>query len=414
MRGRASGRLALVGVLAMGAAGCDWAQFRSDAAHTGNIYETELGVDNVADLAPLWTVEHDLALPGVVTAEGAVVVVADGEVRAYETATGEPRWAVPLPTIADLHREWAPPSSHDGIVHVGYTDPLFSWGVHGGFLKIDAGTGVDTMVDSQSAVRSPATFDGDDVWYRYAEVGPMGQGVFTGIEGRLADGRTMRTLDGAAFTGQGTPPAVADGVAYAMRADDGFLDAYDADATEGCSDAGAYRLCTPLWSAPVTGGASPAVSGSTVFASTGAGVAAYAAEGVRGPDQQPLWQADVAGASAVALDPAADATRVFVGSSDGTLKTFAAAGCGGATTCAPAWEGLAGGAVTAPAVANGVVYVGSADGFVHAFAGPGCGAAPCAPLWSAATPGVPTQVVVASGRLHVLTGTGELVAFGLP
>jgi outer membrane protein assembly factor BamB len=179
--------------------------------------------------------------------------VADGEVRAYETATGEPRWAVPLPTIDDLHREWALPSGHDGIVHVGYTDPLFSWGVHGGFLKIDAETGVDTMVNSQGAVRSPATFAGDDVWYRYGEVGAMRQGVFTGIEGRLADGRTMRTLDGAAFTGQGTPPAVADGVAYAMRADGGFLDAYDADATEGCSDAGAYRLCTPLWSAPVTG-----------------------------------------------------------------------------------------------------------------------------------------------------------------
>jgi outer membrane protein assembly factor BamB len=83
-------------------------------------------------------------------------------------------------------------------------------------------------------------------------------------------------------------------------------------------------------------------------------------------------------------------------------------------TCAPVWQGLAGGAVTSPAVANGVVYVGSADGFVHAFAAAGCGEAICAPLWSAATPGAPTQVVVASGRVHVLTATGELAAFGLP
>jgi outer membrane protein assembly factor BamB len=406
--------IALVAAVALSATACDWSQFRSDAAHTGSVYETELGVGNVADLAPLWTVEHDLALPGVVTAEGAVVVVADAEVRGYEAATGEPRWAVPLPTIGDLHREWAPPSSRDGVVHVGYTDPLTSGGVHGGFLKIDAGTGVDTMVGSQGAVRSPATFTGDDVWYRYAEVGPMGQGAFSGIEGRLTDGRTLRTLDSPTATGQGTPPAVAGGVAYAGRADGGFLDAYDADATEGCSDAGNYRLCTPLWSAPVTGGARPAVSGSTVFAATGTGVAAYATEGVRGPDQQPRWRADVAGASAVALHPAAAATRVFVGSSDGTLEAFAAGGCGGATTCTPAWQGLAGGAVGAPAVANGVVYAGSADGFVHAYAAAGCGEATCAPVWSAPTPGAPTQVVVANGRVHVLTATGELVAFGLP
>jgi outer membrane protein assembly factor BamB len=115
-------------------------------------------------------------------------------------------------------------------------------------------------------------------------------------------------------------------------------------------------------------------------------------------------------ASAVALD----GTRVFVGSSAGTLEAFAAAGCGEAPTCAPVWQGTTGGAVTAPAVANEVVYVGSADGFVHAFAAAGCGQPACAPLWSAATPGEPTQVVVADGRVHVLTSAGDLAAIGLP
>lgn len=412
LRGRR--RIALAVAVTLSATACDWSQFRSDAAHTGNVYETVLGVDNVAELTPLWSVEHDLALPGVVTTAGAVVVVADGDALAYEDDTGATRWEVALPPVGDLHRAWQPPSSRDAVVHVGYTNPLFSSGLSGGFLLIDARTGADTDTGRDVGVESPPTFSGEDTWYSYGEVGPLGQGIFLGIEGRLADGRTVRTIE-AGTSGASSPPApaVAGGMVFTTPGGGGSLDAYDATATENCSDLGNFRSCTPLWSAAVSGRAVPAVAGSTVFAASATGIAAYATDR-RGPDQQPLWQAEVTGASAVALDPAADAARVFVGSGDGTLKSFAAAGCGVAGTCAPAWQGLTGGAVSAPAVANGVVYVGSADGFVHAFAAHGCGGATCAPLWSAATPGAPTHVVVANGRVHVLTATGELVTFGLP
>jgi outer membrane protein assembly factor BamB len=63
---------------------------------------------------------------------------------------------------------------------------------------------------------------------------------------------------------------------------------------------------------------------------------------------------------------------VLVGSSDGNLYAFDAAGttdCSGTPTfCLPLWTGSTGGGVdSSPAIANGMVYVGSEDGKLYAF-----------------------------------------------
>jgi len=63
---------------------------------------------------------------------------------------------------------------------------------------------------------------------------------------------------------------------------------------------------------------------------------------------------------------------VFVGSGDGNLYAFDAAGsidCSGTPTfCSPLWTGNTGGAVeSSPAIANGMVYVGSDDGKLYAY-----------------------------------------------
>ena len=51
----------------------------------------------------------------------------------------------------------------------------------------------------------------------------------------------------------------------------------------------------------------------------------------------------------------------------------------------------------------------------YAFAAAGCGGATtCEPLWSTATPSPPTGVIVANGRVFVTTTTGDLVAYALP
>lgn len=410
--------IALVAAVALTATACDWAQFRSDAAHTGNVHETRVGVDNVAGLEPLWTADTGNARPrGPLTSAGAVIVTTGGSVKAFEAATGAPRFDVPLPQYPyeGYSRTWSPPSAHDGTIYVGYMDPLTSGGAGGGFAHVDAATGAVSEHGSGAAVLTTATFAGDDVWYGYGLIAPFAGGVYVGIEGQLADGRLFRSVEEQAGSGPivGATPTVAGGVVYAARTAGGFLDAYDAAAVENCTDVGGFRACTPLWSASVAGRPSPAVSDSSVFITTGSGVAAYATD-VRGPDQRPVWTADVPGPSLLALDPAGEATRAFVGSADGSLHVFDAAGCGPTGPCAPIWRGTTGGAVTAPAVANGVVYVGSADGFVHAFDAAGCGTATCPPLWSAATPGAPGAPIVANGRVIVTTDTGDVVAFGLP
>jgi outer membrane protein assembly factor BamB len=72
---------------------------------------------------------------------------------------------------------------------------------------------------------------------------------------------------------------------------------------------------------------------------------------------------------------------VYIGSDDGKLYAFNAAGCG-AAQCQPLWTGTIGGSVfeSSPAVAKGIVYIGS-DHFLAAFTAAGCGTATCAPLW---------------------------------
>ena len=42
-------------VLAVALAGCDWAQFRLDAAHSGASADSKVGRANVTTLAPSWT-----------------------------------------------------------------------------------------------------------------------------------------------------------------------------------------------------------------------------------------------------------------------------------------------------------------------------------------------------------------------
>lgn len=417
-------RVAAVGALVVAAAGCDWEMVRGDAGRTGNAAEDVLGAGNVAGLAQAWVAHTGAQAPaGPVTAAGAVMVVDGDSVVAYEADSGELRWDSPLPPFIDPNppRQWTGPSARAGTVHVGYANPLTSGGSSGGFVEFDGVTGESTGGDAccggggGAAPSSSPSFDGGDTWFAATYVEPMATGAWAGPEGRLGDGRTLRALTASSGTiGTSGAPAIADGMAYFGRPGGGALDAIDATGAEGCTPYGSFSNCTPLWSATVTGMPQVAASGDAVYATTGEGVAAFATgDGVRGPDQQPRWRAVVAGATPVALTPAADATSVLVGSSDGTLRAFAAGGCG-AATCAPTWVAPTGGATTAPVVANGVAYVGSADGRVHAFAAAGCGAATCAPLWTASAPGAPATVVVANARVFVTTTAGDLVAYALP
>ena len=108
----------------------------------------------------------------------------------------------------------------------------------------------------------------------------------------------------------------------------------------------------------------------------------------------PLWTATTG--DEIFSSPAVSRGVVYVGSFDGKLYAFDAAGstnCSGTPkTCFPQWTAPTGGGVFAsPAVANGVVYVGSFDDKLYAFSAAGttgCSGTPkvCAPLWTRPSP----------------------------
>ena len=118
--------------------------------------------------------------------------------------------------------------------------------------------------------------------------------------------------------------------------------------------------------------------------------------------------------------PAVANGAVYVGSDDGRLYAFDAAGCAGApaTGCSPLWRAVTGGPVSSsPALANGAVYVGSMDGHLYAFGASGtdgCSGAPkvCSPRWVGNTAGpVRSSPAVANGVVFVGSDDQRLYGF---
>ena len=159
--------------------------------------------------------------------------------------------------------------------------------------------------------------------------------------------------------------------------DGGTLQAFDAAGNTNCS--GTPKISAPIWGAVVgdSVASSPAVSGGVVYvgsdhdAAGGGALLAFDAAGstnCSGGFCQPLWKAALGGGaiSDRASSPAVTGGVVYIGSKDGKLYAFDAAGntnCSGSPkTCQPLWTATTGAGIQAsPAVANGVVYVGSLD-----------------------------------------------------
>jgi outer membrane protein assembly factor BamB len=233
-------------------------------------------------------------------------------------------------------------------------------------------------------------------------------------------------------------PAVADGVAYVA---DGTLSAFDAAGVTNCS--GTPKSCAPLWTAPTAGGSAAVVNGivytESYFGSISGGTLdAFDAAGVRNcsgvPKRcAPLWTAALNGGFG-GLQPLAVAGGIVYVSSSGRLSAFDAAGvrnCSGSPkSCAPLWTASSndGSYYSSPAVATGVVYVGSGDGSLSAFDAAGvtsCSGVPktCAPLWTtfwwlgtSASPAVVDGVVYVAGydQLYAFDAAGVRSCSGNP
>ncbi|HJV08680.1 MAG TPA: PQQ-binding-like beta-propeller repeat protein, partial [Acidimicrobiales bacterium] len=131
---------------------------------------------------------------------------------------------------------------------------------------------------------------------------------------------------------------------------------------------------------------SPAVANGVVYVGSRDGKL-YAFDAAGGA---PVWAATTGGA--VDSSPAVASGMVYVGSNDDKLYAFDAA------TGAPRWAATTGDNVfSSPAVANGVAYVGSNDGKLYAF-----DAVAGTPLWTATTGGVVfSSPAVANGVVYV-------------
>jgi outer membrane protein assembly factor BamB len=153
-------------------------------------------------------------------------------------------------------------------------------------------------------------------------------------------------------------------------------------------------------------------------------VYAFDAHGCGATSCGPVWQADTG--DVVYSSPAVANGVLYVGSQDQKLYAFSAAGTtgcaapapGSVKTCTPLWTATVGGSVySSPAVANGVVYVGSDDGHLYAFDAAGqrnCNGSPkaCNPLANVATNGpVQSSPAVESGTVFVGSADGGLYAY---
>jgi serine/threonine-protein kinase len=114
---------------------------------------------------------------------------------------------------------------------------------------------------------------------------------------------------------------------------------------------------------------------------------------------------------------------VYVGSDDGKLDAFSQLGdpsscTGSPKTCTPLWTAATGdGVASSPAVAGGIVYVGSNDGKLYAFDAAGgaatCTGTPleCTPLWTLTTAdAVASSPSVVDGVVYVGSNDGNVYA----
>jgi outer membrane protein assembly factor BamB len=221
-----------------------------------------------------------------------------------------------------------------------------------------------------------------------------------------------------------------------VGADDGNLYAFDAAGTTTCS--GVPKVCAALWTYHSGGDvvSAPAVVNGVIYVGDElARVSAFDAAGktnCSGTPKvcQPLWATVLNAQQGIFSSPAVAHGTVYIGDECNLSGPFLQPLCNNpphfyafdAGTGAVRWTAINSSApvISSPGVANGLVFVGSGDGNLYAFdaAGSlGCSGTPtfCSPLWTGSTgAGVDSSPAIANGKVYVGSGDGKLYVFGLP
>jgi outer membrane protein assembly factor BamB len=343
--------------------------------------------------APLWTASTGSIIESSPAVVNGVVYIGseDGKLYAFDAAgntncSGTPKVCSPLWTASTATLSDSSPTVAQGVVYIG--------GENGNLYAFDAaGT---TNCSGTPKACAP-------LWT--AQIG----------------GRVYSS------------PGVSNDIVYDGSLNGGNVYAFDAAGTTDCS--GTPKACTPLWTYH-TGSvsSSPAVLNGIIYIGDFLSrVSAFDAAGntnCSGTPKvcQPLWATGVNSSIGVVSSPAVAYGTVYVG--DECNFGFPSFNCANpphfyafdAATGAVRWTAIGSSApvTSSPGVANHLVFVGSGDGNLYAFDAAGsldCSGTPtfCSPLWTGSTGGgVESSPAIANGKVYVGSGDGKLYVFGLP
>jgi len=387
---------ALIGV---STSGC-WLQVGGNGLKTGwNSFESGVTAANVGTLHLSWS--KNLGSGGAsfpLVNAGRVFVSSSPLMTAFDAGTGAILWQKDT-TEGTYTPGLGDPALENGHVVTAYG--IFSFG---GTFSFDQATGTytDSGVDQVFPYNAPAV-DGSTVAMELGEVNSGGAATFISY-GTHTGFINFQTIPEAR---PASNPMIAGDFVYATQGTTVFAFALDS-----CPSSPITGDCGPTWTADVGSNAGMPVSLSPTEVAVGlANGNAAVLDASTGALQ---WTAVTGSTNATA--PAVTNTTMYVGTQDGSVRAFPAAGCGGAT-CSATWSGAAGAAIPMqPMVAGDVVYAGTAAGRVVAFPAAGCGGATCSTLFTATVDASATSVtpVVMGGQLYVTTNTGTVAAYRLP
>ena len=359
-----------------------------DAAGTANCSGTP------KTCAPLWTGSTGGSIESSPAIVNGVVYIGsdDGKLYAFDAAgttncSGTPKTCAPLWTASTSGGIASSPTVVNGVVYIGSEDGnLYAFDASGttncsGTPK--ACVPLWTASVGGTVFSSPAVSNG--VVYIGSQNGTPSFFAFdaAGITNCSGTPKTCAPLWTYQTTGaMSSSPAVLNGIVYIG---DFFAKVYGFDAAGNTNCSGTPKVCRPLWTTGVNSNigviSSPAVAYGTVYVGDECNLGGSPPQPVcNNPPHFFAFNAATGAVRWTAIGSSAPVTSspgvanhlVFVGSGDGHLYAFDAAGslgCSGTpTSCSPLWTGSTGGALeSSPAIADGKVYVGSNDGKLYVF-----------------------------------------------
>ena len=437
--------VALLGVLVLMTAACDWTMVGFSAGRSGfNLFENSITPTNVGALAEKWHAAAGSGSSAPVVAGGRVFVTTQpvgttpGEVQEYDTAglahcdgaspaLCDPGWRHAMEVVGPVSaplvggdRVWAGGSIDSYVTLPDGTVTEFPTTTrYGGAFTPATG---DPLGDHLQGISGNGVYS-DGKLYGYDSVPLIGfVPRFQVLPGLAIHDIAGSTISNELFVNvRGTPPTVAQGVIYLVTSSGDLTVRGSGPLPSGqCVPfQDGYILfvsCAPNWTVHLQAGVAwdglvtvakglgyvPELNGTVeVFATTPCGLATCPV----------AWTAHAGSVHLGAV--AVTDTTMFVSSDDGHLYAFNAAGCG-AATCEPEWTASLPSGPHTPSVAGSVLFVGTNDGTLAAYNADGCGSSTCNPLWSRNV-GAPitTAPAISDGHVFVTDTNGTLHAFGL-